>query len=355
MPRRVVFFHLLNNYTGSPQVLSNVLEVAAKNDIDYKLYTSQTEGFLSKFRSTSNFYKRSNIRLLTLFSFFFSQFILAIRLILSNKKDEDTFYVNTILPFGAILVGRMLNKQVITHIHETEISPKLLSKFLFWVVRNFSSKVLVVSKFLQRNPNLKGVEAKVIYNCVTADFEAQAVKGRDEVKVFDVLMLASLRPYKGLNEFIHLAGLNVEQSFTLILSDSKKDVDDFLADKKLPDNLQVFPVQKEVVKFYKNASLVVNLAHTDKWVETFGMTVLEGMHYGLPAIVPNAGGITELVEEGVNGFQINYTDLEQISSKINLMDKDHSYWENLSRGALQRKSEFSRKTFESQILNLLEK
>ena len=335
--------------------MANVLEVAIKNKIDYKLYTSNTEGFLSKFRSKSNFYKRSEIRLLTLFSFFFSQFLLAIRIVLTNKKEEDTFYINTILPFGAILVGRLLNKRVITHVHETEITPRLLSRFLFWAVRNFSSKVVVVSKFLQNNPSLEGIETQVIYNCVTADFEALAIEKRDVGKVFNVLMLASLRPYKGINEFIQLADLNRKQSFTLILSDSKREVDDFFADRQLPNNLRVLPVQKEVSAFYKNASLIVNLAHPDKWVETFGMTVLEGMHYGLPAIVPTVGGITELVEEGVNGFQINYTDLKEISSKIELMDRDHSIWENLSRGALLRKTEFSRKTFERQILDLLER
>jgi len=32
-------------------------------------------------------------------------------------------------------------------------------------------------------------------------------------------------------------------------------------------------------------------------VETFGLTILEGMTYKLPAIVPPVGGVIELVEE----------------------------------------------------------
>lgn len=352
MPQRIVFFHLLNNYTGSPQILSSVISTAQDNGDEVKLYTSSTEGFLSGFKSNNNFYKRSEHRILTLFSFFISQFLLAIKLLFENRKDE-IYYVNTILPFGAILMGRLLGKRVITHVHEYEISPKLLSNFLFWVVRTFSSEVIVVSKFLESNPNLEGTNIKVIYNCVTSEFEMKSKGFVKPSQAFEVLMLASLRPYKGLSEFIELARRVPKVIFTLVLSDEKREVDQFLAKESLPSNIQIYPVTKDVHAFYSKASLIINLAHPDKWVETFGMTVLEGMYYELPAIVPTVGGITELVDPGVNGFQINYDELDLIAEEINKMVNQPEYWERLSKGAIQKRSDFSRDIFSTKIAKLL--
>jgi glycosyltransferase involved in cell wall biosynthesis len=112
-------------------------------------------------------------------------------------------------------------------------------------------------------------------------------------------------------------------------------------------------VQKDVHPFFERASLIVNLTHLDKWIETFGMTVLEGMYYSLPAIVPTAGGVIELVENGVNGFQIDHQDLDQIASEIKKMAEDYSYWALLSHGADIKRAEFSRENFGIKISNLL--
>ena len=354
MRQKIVFFHLLNNYTGSPQILSSVISTAIGQNFDVKLYTSKTEGFLSGFKRNNNFYSRSEHRILTLFSFFFSQFLLSVKLLFVTKKEEKIFYVNTILPFGAILMGRLLGKRVITHVHEYEISPKPLSNFLFWVVRTFSSEVIVVSEFLQSMPKLKGAQVKVIYNCVTMDFEKMSMGfEKDSTAVFEVLMLASLRPYKGLSEFIELARLVPNASFTLVLSDEKNEVDNFITKESLPTNIQVYPVTKDVHSFYGKASLILNLAHPDKWIETFGMTVLEGMYYELPAIVPTIGGITELVEPGVNGFQVNYDELQTIAELIMKMQNQPEFWKQLSKGSLTKRSYFSRDVFGSKIAKLL--
>ena len=354
MTSKIVFFHLLNNFTGSPQILSSVINTAKQEGYQFRLYTSKTEGFLSGFVSEDNFYKRSDYRILTLFSFFLSQFLLSIKLLFENRKDE-IYYVNTILPFGAILVGRILGKRVITHVHEYEISPKLLSNFLFWIVRNFSSEVIVVSEFLQSNPKLKGAKISVIYNCVTEEFESKSKDKPKKSNLFEVLMLASLRPYKGISEFIALAKLIPEVNFTLVLSDGKNEVDQFLTKEALSTNVQVYPVTKDVHTYYAKASLILNLAHPDKWLETFGMTILEGMYYDLPAIVPNLGGVTELIEPGVNGFQINYSELEKIAIEINKMANHPEYWRDLSKGSALKRADFSRNMFESKISKLLHK
>lgn len=356
MARKIVFYHLLNNFTGSPLVLRNVIEIARDNGFEVELYTSNSDGFLSGIsgiRYYPNFYKRSEIRILTLISFFLSQLILSILILFRHLGSPTIFYVNTILPFGSILTGRILGKKVITHVHEYEISPKALSNFLFWIVRKFSSEVVLVSNFLNLNPKIQGTKSRVIYNCVTENFERNVNRISGKKTVFKVLMLASLRPYKGIHEFIELASNIPETQFELVLSDESGEVSKFETENLIPENLKIYPVQKDVQPFYKSASLLLSLTQKDKVVESFGLTVLEGMYYGLPAIVPTVGGITELVDSGVNGFQIDYTRLDLIEFEIRKMSGDQNHWEKLSQEALYKKEEFSRMRFKSQLLKVL--
>lgn len=336
--------------------MRNVIEIARDNGFEVELFTSNSEGFLSGINGIKyhpNFYKRSEIRILTLFSFFLSQFILSFLILFRHLGSSTIFYVNTILPFGSILTGKILGKKVVSHVHEYEISPKVLSDFLFWVVRKFSSEVVFVSRFLKTNPKIHGTKSRVIYNCVTEDFERKVNMNSGKKSGFKVLMLASLRPYKGIYEFIELASKIPETQFELVLSDGAGEVAKFETENSVPENLKIFPVQRDVNIFYKSSSLIISLTHKDKWIETFGLTVLEGMYYGLPAIVPTAGGITELVDSGVNGFQIDYTRLDLIEFEIRKMSGDQNHWEKLSLQALNKKEEFSRMRFKSQILKVL--
>ncbi len=135
MDKKIVFVHLLNDYSGSPKVLSQIIDIAKNNNINYELFTGNKkgEGFLSPFKSQSYFYRRSNQRVITLWYYLFSQIILFFKIL--KYKDEDVIvYINTMLPFGAALAGKIARKEVIYHIHEASITPKLLKRFLRLII-----------------------------------------------------------------------------------------------------------------------------------------------------------------------------------------------------------------------------
>ncbi len=356
MKKKIVFFHLLNNFTGSPLVLKNVIEVALEEGFEVELYTSKTKGFLTEIPGViyyNNYYNRSNHRLLTLFSFFGSQLLLAFVTLFRYYKSNEIFYVNTILPFGSVLTGKILEKTVISHIHEYEIKPLALSNFLFSVVNRFSNEIIVVSEFLKNNPSLKRKDVKVIPNCVTEEFEVKAIPRIIPNTRFQVLMLASLRPYKGICEFIALSKILHRLDFRLVVSDTEEDLQNFLAETKIPYNLRIFPEQQDVHLFYQQADLILNLTDKKRCIETFGLTVLEGMYYGLPAIIPTVGGITELIEEGKNGFKIDSQNIEQLSSKIQEICENQGVYNSLHKNCLSKKEKFSRARFKQKIVKLL--
>lgn len=332
------------------------MELAVKEGYNVDLYSNNGSGFLSDINGVSyfkNHYYRSNFRILTLISFFFSQLIILFPLYLRYRKIKPVFYVNTILPFGGILVGRFLGLKVVTHVHEFEIKPKRFNDFLFEIVSRYSSKIVVVSEFLKSNPYLQNSDVEVIYNCVSLSFSENARERTVPNKKLNVLMLASLRPYKGIYEFIKLSKNLPQVTFTLVVSDSQSEVDGFIKKNDIPINFQLVAVQKDVHPFYRNADLIVNLSRPEEWIETFGMTILEGMYYGLPAIVPTVGGITELVDHGVNGFQISCENLNDIENKIQLLANDPSEWQRLNKNVLIFKQRFSRVAFKDKMKGFL--
>lgn len=356
MKKRIVFFHLLNNFTGSPLVLKNVISVALAEGYEVILYTSKSDGFLSGLTGVlyrNNFYIRSRFRIITLFTFFASQFLVGMRVFLEEYNRKSIFYVNTVLPFSGVLIGRILKKKVIQHIHEFNVSPAVLNTFLFWVSRKLSSTVLVVSNALANNQFLVGREVKTIYNSASQEFENVTIRESNILEHFNVTMLASLRPYKGIAEFVKLAHDLPEFLFTLVVSDETKDVERYFADYTLPHNLTILPVQRDVHKVYFNASLIINLTHTDVLLETFGLTLLEGMHYGLPVIGPSKGGVSELIEDGVNGFKIDYFDYTKLVETIRSIGTDLEKYQQLCAGAILVREKFSREKFNTKIKELL--
>ena len=107
------------------------------------------------------------------------------------------------------------------------------------------------------------------------------------------------------------------------------------------------------MQHYKNAGLVLNLSRVDQWVETFGLTIIEAMAYGIPVIVPPVGGPSEIVGNNVEGYLISSYNTEQIANKIEALYQDNSLCMRLSQNAKLKSKKFDEATFYKQIIELL--
>ncbi|MBO9998665.1 MAG: sucrose synthase [Cyanobacteria bacterium SID2] len=74
--------------------------------------------------------------------------------------------------------------------------------------------------------------------------------------------------------------------------------------------------------------------------EAFGLTILEAMISGLPTFGTQFGGPLEIVQDRVNGFYINPTNLEETAQKIvdfvTKCDRDPDYWLAISQKGMER-------------------
>lgn len=268
---------------------------------------------------------------------------------------KSTFYINTLLPVGPALAGRLMGKRVVYHYHENARIKGCAYRMLCRCMQYLASEIICVSayqrSFLKRQKNVC-----VVPNALPKAFAERLMPDAEKAfKRKKVLMLGSLKLYKGTLEFIQLARWLPQYSFDLVINDTESNIESFLKEHRIerPDNLRIYPRQKDVVPFYNQASLVLNLSDKELFVETFGLTTIEAMSAGLPVIVPTAGGIAEMVEDGVNGYKIDVQELERIKEHIRLILSDKVLYHYLSENALAYAKRTEVDAMTNAILSLL--
>lgn len=356
--KRIVCFHLFNDYSGSPKVLKMVLEGLLKKGYQVDLVSSK-DGVLDELlhyknlRKHSYSYRFSNNAAITMLRYTFVQiytFFLAFRWLFIK---DTVFYVNTLLPIGPALAGRIMGKRVVYHYHENAFIKgtfyKTLAKGMQWLAHEIICVSQYQASFLKRK---KGIT--VVSNALPEQFTDRLLFDPDAA--FNrkrVLMLGSLKLYKSPLEFIELANRLPQFTFELVVNDTQENIDIFIAEHSIstPSNLTIYPRQSDVVSFYNRASVVLNLSDRHIVIETFGLTALEAMSAGLPVIVPTEGGIADMVDNGINGYKIDVQQLDAIEQRINSVLAKKSLYQTLAANAF----DYSTKSSEKQMIESVAK
>ena len=343
--KKIVCFHLYNDFSGSPKVLRQVVRGMLEEGHEVVLVTSRN-GILDNsqfiihnsqltFRQYN--YKFAGSGVVTALRYVWVQ-VYTFFVALGYLFEKDVvFYINTILPVGPAVAGWLMRKRVIYHYHENAMVKGRMYRALAWVMQRVATEIICVSEY-QRSFLKRQEGVKVVPNALDEEFLARAVvdvEGAFERKT--VLMLGSLKGYKGTKEFVELARRLEQYRFVLVLNDEQENIDRYFEENGLvvTENLKVYARQEDVVPFYREASVVLNLTDKTQAIETFGLTALEARAFGLPVIVPTVGGIAEMVEDGVNGWKIDVQELDVIAMRIEEMLSDREVYERLCRGCLR--------------------
>ncbi|WNJ19308.1 glycosyltransferase family 4 protein [Pontibacter sp. G13] len=356
---KVVVTHLYNNYTGSPLVLSQTLRALSDARIETDLYTSDGPGFLDDAPCTRHFlhwYRWSPNKYLRLINFTLSQIALFFRL-LKYRNEEVVFFANTILPASTGWAAKWMGKRVIYHIHETTFQPPAFTAMLTGTIQRTADHLIFVSRYLQDYHEFPRIPQNVIFNALSADFvrKAQSAPQESYDGPLRVLMICSLKKAKGIFEYLELARRVPEAQFTLVISQTQSQIDRFLGAELIPANVKLYPAQTDVHPFYQFADCLVSLSHPIEWPETFGMTIVEGMQYGLPAIVPPVGAPVEIVRPGIDGFHADMRHLEEVELCLRSWIEDPASRKEMGQQARLRAGDFSVEVFAKQIVDTIQK
>ena len=372
--KKIVCFHLYNDFSGSPKVLRVVLEGLLQKGCKVDLVTSRG-GVLDNAQCTmhnSQFgipFSRSTLNSQLKYKYYDYRFsgsgvMKALRYVwvqiytffvaLGYLFDKDVvFYINTILPIGPAVAGWLMRKRVVYHYHENAMVKSRLYRLLAWVMQRVATEIVCVSEY-QRSFLKREEHVAVVPNALPEEFVERAVV--DSVGAFDrkqVLMLGSLKGYKGTREFVELARRLGQYKFVLVLNEVQENVDKYFDELFCPENLKVYARQVDVVQFYKGTSVVLNLSDKNRFIETFGLTALEAMAFGLPVVVPTVGGIAEMVEDGVNGYKVDVQELDEIAKRIDEMLSDWELYEKLAEGAVEQAKRYSAREMVDKIYGVI--
>jgi glycosyltransferase involved in cell wall biosynthesis len=360
--RTVLCVHLLNDLSGSPRVLAHVIAALRRAGVKVDLCTSASSspGMLDDLDVTYRLlpYTRSSSRVGTLARYLYWQ-CRVFALVLGYWRRDAIIYVNTLLPFGAGLAGWLTRKKVVYHLHESSIRPRALKAFLTRVERWCSSRQVYVSRWLRETEGRGRDTEACVPNALSPELE-RAAAGFERLprgaRPFRVVMLCSLKDYKGIPEFVEVARALSHRSdlaFELVLNATRGEIGEYLGRLSVPGNVMASGPATDVRPCYERADLVLNLSRPEEWVETFGLTLLEAMAYGIPVIGPPVGGPTELVEDGVSGFLIAGRETGRIASAIVTLADGPERYAAMSAQARARARRFSRESFERSIVDVV--
>lgn len=339
---QIIFFHPQNDFSGSTRVLAQVIETEYSG-LPVKVVTmSRSNGFLSLLSNVKIIpiklllYKGKCIPGLTQIVWRLHAFMLALR----YGKQCDTFYINTILPFYAAIAGRLCGKRLVYHVHEKFVRYTWGMRIAEYIFLHTEAKRIFVSHYVkQQYPLLNHKNSVVKYNLLPLSFlSAVEVVPVELRKRKVVLMMCSLSKAKGVYTFMEVAKQRPQYSFRLLLSSSKEEIINFFG-YELPYNVELIPAQSNVHPYLHSADLILNLSIPSLWIETFGMTIIEAMAYGIPAIVPNVGGPTEIVENGHNGYCIDVSDVDAVVKAIDRVLSKEEY-QRMAENSLEKIKEF---------------
>lgn len=348
------YVHLFNDFSGSPRVIRDAIDAGICEAKNTFVVTSKHKGFLDGVRANriSCFYGRSENKLIQLFYFLVSQlflfFQLSYYLIKSAlRKQKSLVVVNTMLPFGAGLAAKIFATKCIYYIHETHIKPNILKVFLRFFIQHCASDLIFVSKYLQRIERFDKKSQSVIYNGLRSDF--LLVDKVDEDRKFnskELFFAGSLKAYKGIEQLLLLAELLPEFNIVAALNCEDKALTDFIDGRTqtIPTNVRLYARPDNIQQYFQRSFAVLNLSLPDGWIETFGLSLIEGMAYGTPVVSPQVGGPTEFVNEK-NGLLVDANDTKKISQFIRHLNSSQKVWQAYSEEAFKTSKNFTNESF----------
>lgn len=178
---------------------------------------------------------------------------------------------------------------------------------------NNSSLNLAVSKNVERKVRwiAKKSNTQLIYNCVNIS-ENKNIQPEKENLVITVGLIDSKRTYfiKGIDTFIEVARLLPEFKF-MVIGMSENLPSQIINNR--PDNMEFIcrVNHDELQNYYKKAKIYCQFSRS----ESFGVSVVEAIHFGCTPMVTNVGGLPELV--GNSGFV-----LKRETAKISQLIKE---------------------------------
>lgn len=298
----------INAKGGVASVAKNFLQLFKRSEINISYLETYIE---------ANFFKKLSNFIFKIIEFLYVIKKNKINLLHIHMVQGGSFYRKSIF----ILLAKLMNKKTIIHLHASQFdlfynnSNFIIKKYITYIL-DITDKLVVLSLEWERiMKDITSTDIKIIRNAVEIKSE---IKTQYNLKY--ITMFGRLGKRKGTYDLIYvLSELYKDEKYrefeTLLcgdgdISEIKKLINELGIDNYVKIKGWIDGKQKEDIC----AKTYVNILPS--YNEGMPMAILETMALGIPNISTNVGGITEIIEDKVNGYIIEPGDKKSLLKNI---------------------------------------
>lgn len=260
---------------------------------------------------------------------------------LRRIRASDLVYVNTTVVADYLLAARLLPGRSVVHVHE--IPEGAVLKVLRGLIRWSGANVVFNSRATEAAYAMPAsVTARVVYNGIAGP----ALPNRqdyDDTRPLRLLMLGRISRIKGQDVLVEaLASLPpaVRERIELrIVGSAFEDtareaaLAARIAEAGLSGQVSMQPFVTDPSDLYRWADVV---AQPSQMPESLGRVAIEAMSYGVPALVTDLGGLTEVVAAGVTGWVVPAGSAKPLAETLARIVAEPTAWRGFGAAARAR-------------------
>ena len=369
--KNVLFIHSSSEFYGSDKSLYNLVANLDRNQYrisvilpcDGPLVDRINQlGDVRIIKSELAILRRKNFNLIGMCRYI-KELIKSINLIRRVIKENqiDIVYTNTAVVFPGAMAAKMSKIKNVWHIREI-ISNKYERFAISKIVNLFSDIIVANSKATGDAITRKSDKLRVVYNAIESKQQKIDISYKDCRKTLVVGMAGRINRWKGQKLFIDMAEKVLTQyenvEFLIAGSAYKGEeylgsyLEEYINKKKLSQKIELLGQVDDMDDFYSKLNVFVLPSIQP---EPFGLVVIEAMDIGLPVVATNHGGPTEIIENGVDGYLVDFNECTEMSNVIMKLLMDENLRAKIgNQGREKRNSKFTIEYNVSQISEILQ-
>lgn len=227
-------------------------------------------------------------------------------------------------------IAKLFGKKAIFHIHGAEFDlfyqkfPDFFKKYITNILNNADTLIVLSKQWREKISKISSNKnVKILYN-PTVIKELNHVPS-DTARF---LFMGRIEKRKGVYEIIE-SGKYVKDNVIINLygDGNTTEFERIIKENNLEDKIKIkgwISGDKKDEIYYTSDALLL-----PSFNEGLPMSILEAMAYGLPVISTPVGGISEAVEDGLNGFLVSPGNAGALAEKINLLANDKALREKM--------------------------
>jgi L-malate glycosyltransferase len=193
---------------------------------------------------------------------------------------------------------------------------------LFFLARRFEATVAVsrdIHDTLIEQFGFNKENVPIIHNGISLPLPINERKNNSKCIIGSAGRFVPIKNYPMMIEIARRCGAASKVNFELAGSGPElSKLQALIHSYGLESTFELCGHQDSMSAFYQRLDIFVNTSLH----EGIPMSILEAMSYGIPVVAPQAGGIPEIIEDGIDGFLIPPGNVDLFTEKCLLLSKD---------------------------------